>query len=283
MSEVAPSRAQQAIAAVKEILSHQRLDASDLEVLRDENNVVLMVSADTVAKAVEFNKDGALRKEASILGQLHDCPAVRPARQGIGPFVAQGWTVIFLERLMPVAEAASSEEMQQSLAVLHKAMETLDLEAVSWLRQLEATVAAWQKHPLGGEVQQVMEKAHAAYVSQVFRYAGPTQLIHGDCWSGQVIKTADGLRWIDFENVAVGPKEWDLACFDVVDSYGDHDPELQRLLRLVRSWTVAVWSHVNSEHSPQLAWHVEHHVGVLRDALEARTESILSITTSADR
>lgn len=39
----------------------------------------------------------------------------------------------------------------------------------------------------------------------------PTQPLHGDAHTGNLLRTASGLRWIDFEDACIGPVEWDLA------------------------------------------------------------------------
>jgi len=39
----------------------------------------------------------------------------------------------------------------------------------------------------------------------------PRRPLHGDAHTGNVLMTPDGPRWTDFEDVCVGPVEWDLA------------------------------------------------------------------------
>ncbi|MGI8697916.1 MAG: phosphotransferase [Mycobacteriales bacterium] len=41
--------------------------------------------------------------------------------------------------------------------------------------------------------------------------------LHGDAHPGNVLLTADGPRWTDFEDVCLGPVEWDLASMQVTD------------------------------------------------------------------
>lgn len=55
--------------------------------------------------------------------------------------------------------------------------------------------------------------------------AWPRRPLHGDAHTGNVLTTRAGPRWIDFEDVCVGPVEWDLASrtltADFVDAYPD--------------------------------------------------------------
>ena len=43
----------------------------------------------------------------------------------------------------------------------------------------------------------------------------PRRPLHGDAHTGNLLLTPDGPRWTDFEDVCVGPVEWDLASLTV--------------------------------------------------------------------
>lgn len=45
----------------------------------------------------------------------------------------------------------------------------------------------------------------------------PRRALHGDAHTGNVLMTATGPRWTDFEDVCAGPVEWDLASMTVTD------------------------------------------------------------------
>jgi aminoglycoside phosphotransferase (APT) family kinase protein len=51
----------------------------------------------------------------------------------------------------------------------------------------------------------------------------PRRPLHGDMHTGNLLKS-DGLRWIDFEDVCVGPLEWDLASRTITDELVDGYP-----------------------------------------------------------
>lgn len=58
----------------------------------------------------------------------------------------------------------------------------------------------------------------------------PRRPIHGDAHTGNVLITSSGPRWLDFEDVCVGPVEWDLASRTLtaehIDNYpGDVNPQ----------------------------------------------------------
>lgn len=57
----------------------------------------------------------------------------------------------------------------------------------------------------------------------------PRRPLHGDVHPGNVVLTGDGPRWVDLEDVCVGPVEWDLASTSLSDEAvaaypGDVDP-----------------------------------------------------------
>lgn len=79
------------------------------------------------------------------------------------------------------------------------------------------------------------------------RYPGVTvQAVQGDAPSHNVIRTTSGIRFSDFEDVSLGPVEWDLAMMgpDAVAEYDDAavrrglrptDPRVQRLMDTART------------------------------------------------
>lgn len=69
------------------------------------------------------------------------------------------------------------------------------------------------------------------------------QPIHGDAPSWNLINTVDGPLWADFEDVTIGPREWDLAGFgpDLCRAYGASlDPHVQQLMDHARALQVLV-------------------------------------------
>jgi hypothetical protein len=77
------------------------------------------------------------------------------------------------------------------------------------------------------------------------------QSIHGDAPSWNLINTVDGPLWADFEDVTLGPIEWDLAGFgpDLYRAYDEAartlglptlDPKIQQVMDLARALQVLV-------------------------------------------
>jgi aminoglycoside/choline kinase family phosphotransferase len=53
----------------------------------------------------------------------------------------------------------------------------------------------------------------------------PRRPLHGDAHTGNVLNTASGPQWLDFEDVWAGPVEWDLASRTITDDVVDASPE----------------------------------------------------------
>ena len=77
------------------------------------------------------------------------------------------------------------------------------------------------------------------------------QPLHGDAPSWNLITTVDGPLWADFEDVTIGPLEWDLAGFgpDLCHAYDEEarsrglptlDPQVQQVMDLARALQVLV-------------------------------------------
>jgi len=57
----------------------------------------------------------------------------------------------------------------------------------------------------------------------------PRRPLHGDAHPGNVLLTADGPRWTDFEDTCVGPIEWDLASRQVgEEAIGAYQGDIDR-------------------------------------------------------
>ena len=73
--------------------------------------------------------------------------------------------------------------------------------------------------------------------------AGASRPLHGDVHSDNLVGTADGPLWIDFEEVCRGPDEWDLATIDdpaAVSSHHRPDPALLATCRRLRQLQIAL-------------------------------------------
>lgn len=70
--------------------------------------------------------------------------------------------------------------------------------------------------------------------------SAPVQPVHGDAPSWNLINTLEGPLWADFEDVTIGPREWDVAGFgpELCRAYGELDAQVQQLMDLARALQV---------------------------------------------
>lgn len=90
--------------------------------------------------------------------------------------------------------------------------------------------------------------------------------LHGDAHLGNVLATAEGPRWMDFEAACLGPIEWDLTALgsDGLGCYPNANLDVLELMRRVRSLCVAVWCWAKPQRAPKLRQAAEHHLQRLR-------------------
>jgi Ser/Thr protein kinase RdoA (MazF antagonist) len=109
-----------------------------------------------------------------------------------------------------------------------------------------------------------MTDLHDRVSERIVALGLPSQPIHGDAHPGNVLVTAEGATWTDFEEGGRWPVEWDLACIlnasvilglDVpaceamVRAYGrdPHDPILEPF-HVARSIVAAAWMAVTGNY-----------------------------------
>src|SRR5262249_50288379 len=120
----------------------------------------------------------------------------------------------------------------QALARLHAGLRRIEVTAPHFMDR----VADIQRDVASREVTPDLTNADRALLANTLRdlrrsignRRAPEQLLHGEPHSGNILNTKNGLLFIDFENTAHGPVEYDLAWVpnEVSQDYPDADQEL---------------------------------------------------------
>jgi hypothetical protein len=90
--------------------------------------------------------------------------------------------------------------------------------------------------------------------------------LHGGPHLGNVLVTADGVRFVDFEAACAGPTEWDAGFLPPAGAtrLGRLDEELMSMLDRIRSFCVAVWCWAQPERAPEVNEAARVHLRLLR-------------------
>lgn len=287
------------IAIVAQIARERGLDTAPT-VLAERSNLVLAIDSATVARVAlatsitRVGMDSAAREvEITRWLDARGAPVTRPSREvGTSPIERDGLVVGFWEREELVAERPEPRSAGAALRVIHTLLRDFPRERLArWGGFEEARRVLPRlrsRDVLTPSELHRFEHAWEAAEDVVASAEGRTasfQALHGDAHIGNVLATARGPVWTDWEDAFLGPVEMDIACLRskadlfgeeretidaVISAYGsDYDPGLVRDLALVRNVQVIPWLAVFAEREP-----------ALRSRMQARIARLPPPTTS---
>ena len=250
-------------------------------VVADKSNLVLRLAPHAiiarVAMATSLVRVGMawLRREVEISRFLSErgCPVTRPSsRLSAGPFERGGLVISFWDEEEIVAERPEPKAAGAALREAHRALAAYDTTTLPvWGNVEEARLvfarARFFTEPERQRMLRAWEKVDEIVASAEARTAS-FQAVHGDAHIGNVLATARGAVWTDWEDAFVGPVEWDIASLRskaelfgeeradidaMTAAYGgDYDADLAVELGLVRNVQVISWLAIFAERHPEL-------------------------------
>lgn len=233
-----------AVAASVAVAARLGLPADDPVVVADGYSVrVRLDPAPVLSRVVTVGRvlRGAPRpwmeREISVARHLAGAGApVVPPWEDAGPHQAYGLDVSLWRWVEPVPQPVLPETFGSLLGDLHRALEGYDGLLPTLVGPLTDIATALR---LGDDP--VLHDAAERLVPLALGW--PRRPIHGDAHTGNILSTASGPIWMDFEDVCVGPVEWDLASRtltdDSVDAYpGDVDRQRLEECRDLRNLQV---------------------------------------------
>lgn len=225
--------AQQAIAAAVAVAAEHGIRATSPKILKDGSNAMVHLAPASVVARVATTSAWIRRPIEKWLQRDLDLAAYL-VQQGIGvvppstelppgPHLSSSetgamtmtfWTLVELLDA-PVANPVTDEEAARFLHQLHRGLKDYpgDLpflgvlleELPQWLRWLEQNRAL----PAADLID--LRQAQWALARNLRAGRLPIQPLHGDAHSGNLLRTPQGLLWLDFEDACKGPVAWDLA------------------------------------------------------------------------
>lgn len=174
-----------------------------------------------------------LRREVDVARYLaaHSARIVAPWKEP-GPFLVDGLELSLWTWVDQHPGTLDPQKFAHSLYDLHDVLRAYPGQLPTLIGPLTDIISA-----LALSHDPVLQGAAAAMLPRAESW--PRRPLHGDAHTANVLLTADGPLWTDFEDVCAGPLEWDLASTTVTDEAvaaypGVIDPERLRDCRDLR-------------------------------------------------
>ena len=189
----------------------------------------------------EYHVVSALRELDAPVAEPIGTPVVRPEISAV---------VTLWVRLDTLEDDPPDAELGDSLRVVHDALAKLDMDLPPLRNHLAGAQHAAATNPtmssMAPDDLAVLREAHRRLLERYDSVAWRPAAVHGEPHWGNRLNTPDGTRWVDFENVSVGPREWDLSFLPAgaLSAFADIDVELLGLMRALDAARRGTWSHI---------------------------------------
>ena len=234
-----PTPSRQAVRAAVAAARAGGLEVGHPVVLRDGTNLLVhLAPAPVVARVATgtgvVRSGGAwLSREVAIAGHLSRAGAsvVAPSAElSPGPHHRDGFDLSFWQYVPEVDAPLDAERAGVGLRRCHEALCDFpgELPRLAVLDEAERIVEVMAGTAvLGVDDASLLRELAVAVRTSVEALGLPDQPVHGDAHLGNVLITAAGPLWSDWEDCFRGPVAWDLACLHAsAPPFGHRDPRL---------------------------------------------------------
>jgi len=250
-----------AVDAVRSIATDLGLAVDDAIVLRDSDRLMLrLVPCDIVARVARAGREPAFEIELAQRLAENGGP-VREVASHVEPRVYRraGFETTFWTYCEPVPpDEVAPDEYAEALSRLHAGLRQVDMKTPHFTDRVAdalSTLATRECDPGHTDADRELLTDALRTTSQAIeaRDTGE-QVIHGEPHPGNVLRTKDGLRFIDLETCCRGPVEYDIAYAVRLDDgatdlspdevsrhYPGADPELVHLCRVLMLAMITAW------------------------------------------
>lgn len=162
-------------------------------------------------------------------------------------YIQDGFAITFWRYYETSADETTPDEYAHALERLHAGMKHLDVVAPRFTDRVDEAQAIVQdrsqSHELAEADRELLSDSLRDLRRAVVARGANEQLLHGEPHPGNLLKTASGMRFIDFETCCYGPIEFDIAHApdEIAGHYADADQTLLRDCRLLKLAMVASW------------------------------------------
>jgi Ser/Thr protein kinase RdoA (MazF antagonist) len=255
-------------------------------VLRDVRTAVIHLRpSPVVARVAPASEDDVVRRQVAVTAHLagRGAPVAAPWTDA-GPFRAGDRVVTLWEHVDHDAERPlDGFAAGVALREVHEALVGFGLDGLPVFPRLdEARRILTTLDPMLAESRDLAEMLDRAE-ERAGRLDAPVQVVHGDAWLGNVLRTPTGPLWTDFELTCVGPRELDLTCNDTsardrgrteeddafLAGYGEHDVGLRLRLAALELTLLTAWTYRLAAAKPAYLDHARTRLGWALEALRA--------------
>jgi hypothetical protein len=231
------AQARRAVDAAMSAASSLGLAVDDAVVLSDSNRLVVrLMPCDIVARVTPTTHFASAEREVELVTQLAqtDSPvATLEARVEPRVFVRDGYKIAMWTYYEPVPpRVLPPADYTRALERLHTGLRHVDLTTPHFMDR----VAATQRDVASRDVTPDLAETDRALLADTLRDLSRSivnrraheQLLHGEPHPWNLLDTKNGPLFIDFENTAHGPVEYDLAWVpnEVSERYPEADQDL---------------------------------------------------------
>lgn len=225
--------------------------------------VVHLVPEPIVARVVsddDTDRRQSLERELTITAFLaqEGGKVAAPARSvHPGPYERDGMLVTLWEYVdHDPSRPLDAVRAGHALRDIHRLLRDVEPATLPHFARVEENRALIARLDLEPAARRLFDEVLDAVVVAVDWLPAELQAVHGDAHVGNVLRTAAGPVWSDFDKVCLAPCEFDIACNeirarsvgreraddDLLVGYGDHDRNLVSLLASVHLATLAAWT-----------------------------------------
>jgi len=281
-----------ATAAALSIASRLGLPATDATVLHNSNRLALRLTpCDTFARVAETGDMRCAAFEVELAQRLvatgapvASLEARAPSEVHLGGgFAVTLWTFYDIEGEPRATgglfsgERASdpvASEYASALIKMHAAMHRIEMITPKWTDRVAdalALVGSPDRTPeLPDGDRKFLVGSLRALRHRIREHRAPEQILHGEPHQGNVLRTKQGLLFVDLETCCRGPVEFDLAYVpdDVAALYPGANAQLRRECRALMLAMVAAWRWDRDDQFPDGAKYRAPLISELREACE---------------
>jgi len=246
------SEVRRAVAASICTASALDLKVDDAAVLHNSNRLaVRLLPCDVLARVAHVAHQASAEIELEVARLLaeSDGPVAAPEPR-VEPrvYVCDGFAITLWVYYQTAASLdLAPPKYAQALSRLHSGMQQIDLASPHFTDRV--TEAEWlvgnRAHTpeLADADRELLSSTLQSLSRAIVDRGAPEQLLHGEPHPGNLLRTEEGLLFIDFETCCRGPVEFDVAHApqEVDEYYPDADKDLLRECRILVLAMVATW------------------------------------------